>query len=267
MIAWLRSQPFDLRELDAKVAAALRAERLVRLNALKLLAARGKLHAALHWIHDFLLFGRTPGRVRPPSRDPARRGRALPGGAARARRGQPARPGRGSACVPGAGRRRPPADRVLDRGRRPGYHADALIERCVPRARLDARQARSGRGPLSPDRPAGRGQRQLPARGGHDRRDDRDAARAQARGDRRGHRRSARRTSAGWWTRSLPSCGASPTGTCGRSREPARVRRSWPQLECVHDRAPVFHRARFAFGELFFQGAERRASVRADELS
>jgi SWI/SNF-related matrix-associated actin-dependent regulator of chromatin subfamily A-like protein 1 len=57
VIAWLRSQPLDLRVLDAKVAAALRAERLVRLNALKLLAARGKLHAALHWIHDFLSSG------------------------------------------------------------------------------------------------------------------------------------------------------------------------------------------------------------------
>lgn len=57
VIAWLRTQPLDLRELDAKVAAALRAERLVRLNALKLLAARGKLHAALHWIHDFLTSG------------------------------------------------------------------------------------------------------------------------------------------------------------------------------------------------------------------
>ena len=57
VIAWLRSQPLDLRDLDAKVAAALRAERLVRLNALKLLAARGKLHAALAWIHDFLTSG------------------------------------------------------------------------------------------------------------------------------------------------------------------------------------------------------------------
>ena len=53
LVAWLRTQPLDLRELDAKVAAALRAERLVRLNALKLLAARGKLAAALGWIHDF----------------------------------------------------------------------------------------------------------------------------------------------------------------------------------------------------------------------
>ncbi len=57
LIAWLQSQPFDLHELDARVAAALRAERLVRLNALKLLAARGKLHAALAWIHDFCSSG------------------------------------------------------------------------------------------------------------------------------------------------------------------------------------------------------------------
>jgi SWI/SNF-related matrix-associated actin-dependent regulator 1 of chromatin subfamily A len=57
VIAWLRSRPLDLRELNAKVAAALRAERLVRLNALKLLAARGKQHAALAWIHDFCSSG------------------------------------------------------------------------------------------------------------------------------------------------------------------------------------------------------------------
>ena len=57
VIAWLRSQPLNLHELDARVAAALRAERLVRLNALKLLAARGKLHGALAWIHDFMCSG------------------------------------------------------------------------------------------------------------------------------------------------------------------------------------------------------------------
>jgi hypothetical protein len=57
VVAWLRSRPLDLSELDAKVAAALRAERLVRLNALKKLAARGKLHAALAWIHDFCSSG------------------------------------------------------------------------------------------------------------------------------------------------------------------------------------------------------------------
>jgi len=57
VVAWLQSQPLDLRDLDAKVAAALRAERLVRLNALKLLAARGKLRAALTWVHDFCSSG------------------------------------------------------------------------------------------------------------------------------------------------------------------------------------------------------------------
>jgi SNF2 family DNA or RNA helicase len=57
VIAWLREQPLDLRELDAKVAAATRAERLAQLTTLQRLAARGKLHAALAWIHDFLASG------------------------------------------------------------------------------------------------------------------------------------------------------------------------------------------------------------------
>jgi SWI/SNF-related matrix-associated actin-dependent regulator 1 of chromatin subfamily A len=54
VIAWLREQPLDLSELDRKVAAALRAERLAQLNALRRLAARGKSAAALAWIEDFL---------------------------------------------------------------------------------------------------------------------------------------------------------------------------------------------------------------------
>lgn len=57
VIAWLRAQPLDLRTLEAKVAAALRAEQLVRLNHLRQLAAAGKLHAALPWIHDFAATG------------------------------------------------------------------------------------------------------------------------------------------------------------------------------------------------------------------
>jgi SWI/SNF-related matrix-associated actin-dependent regulator of chromatin subfamily A-like protein 1 len=57
VIEWLRSQPLDLAELDAKIARALRAERLAQLGALQRLAARGKLHAALAWIHDFLASG------------------------------------------------------------------------------------------------------------------------------------------------------------------------------------------------------------------
>jgi SWI/SNF-related matrix-associated actin-dependent regulator of chromatin subfamily A-like protein 1 len=54
VIAWLREQPLDLSEVEAKVAAALRAERLAQLNALKRLAAKGKASAALAWIEDFL---------------------------------------------------------------------------------------------------------------------------------------------------------------------------------------------------------------------
>ena len=44
-------------DLNAKIAATLRAERLAQLGALQRLAARGKLHAALAWIHDFLASG------------------------------------------------------------------------------------------------------------------------------------------------------------------------------------------------------------------
>jgi SWI/SNF-related matrix-associated actin-dependent regulator 1 of chromatin subfamily A len=54
VIAWLRDQPLDLSELESRVAAALRAERLAQLNVLKRLAARGKSGAALAWIDDFL---------------------------------------------------------------------------------------------------------------------------------------------------------------------------------------------------------------------
>jgi hypothetical protein len=49
VIAWLQTLPLDLRTIDAKVAAALRAEQLVRLNNLRQLAARGKLPTALAW--------------------------------------------------------------------------------------------------------------------------------------------------------------------------------------------------------------------------
>ena len=57
VIAWLREQPLDLSELDAKIAATLRTERLVQLGILKRLAAKGKLAGALSWIHDFLQSG------------------------------------------------------------------------------------------------------------------------------------------------------------------------------------------------------------------
>jgi SWI/SNF-related matrix-associated actin-dependent regulator 1 of chromatin subfamily A len=57
VIAWLQTLPLDLRTLDAKVAAALRSEQLVRLNNLRQLAALGKLPTALAWVADFLASG------------------------------------------------------------------------------------------------------------------------------------------------------------------------------------------------------------------
>jgi len=57
VIAWLQTLPLDLRTIDAKVASALRAEQLVRLNQLRQLAARGKLPTAMAWIADFLESG------------------------------------------------------------------------------------------------------------------------------------------------------------------------------------------------------------------
>jgi SWI/SNF-related matrix-associated actin-dependent regulator of chromatin subfamily A-like protein 1 len=57
VVAWLREQPIDLSELNSRIAATLRAERLAQLTTLQRLAARGKLNAALTWIHDFLASG------------------------------------------------------------------------------------------------------------------------------------------------------------------------------------------------------------------
>jgi SWI/SNF-related matrix-associated actin-dependent regulator of chromatin subfamily A-like protein 1 len=57
VIEWLRTQPLELSELNARIAATLRAERLAQLTALQRLAARGKLAAALGWVEDFLASG------------------------------------------------------------------------------------------------------------------------------------------------------------------------------------------------------------------
>lgn len=64
LIAWLMSTARDEKEASAKVLAAMRAEQLVRMNALSMLAARGMMAAAKKWVSDFvdsgskiLLFG------------------------------------------------------------------------------------------------------------------------------------------------------------------------------------------------------------------
>ena len=57
VVDWLRSQPLDMRTLEAKVAAARRNERLVQLNKLRQLAGRGKLAASIAWVEDFLESG------------------------------------------------------------------------------------------------------------------------------------------------------------------------------------------------------------------
>ena len=194
VIAWLQTLPLDLRSIDAKVAAALRAEQLVRLNHLRQLAARGKLPTALAWIADFLESGeplvvfaehiatqkavmeRFPNAAHILGADSSQKRQT--------RRGR----------VPERGRAA--ADRVLAEGGVAGHHAHARVERGVPRARLDARAARPGRGPAAPDRPGQRRDRLVPARAGHDRRDDGRAAPAQAQPDRRGHRRPGPRRGA-----------------------------------------------------------------------
>ncbi len=57
LIAWLRSTVPDARELEKKIDTALRAEALVKLNALRHVAARGKLAAAVEWIESFIESG------------------------------------------------------------------------------------------------------------------------------------------------------------------------------------------------------------------
>ena len=191
VIAWLREQPLDLGELEAKVAAALRAERLAQLNTLKRLAARGKASAALAWIDDFLasdeplvvfsgnrevqelLLDRFPDALHLLGGDSIQQREAAVDAFQE--------PGRAA------------ADRLRHARRRPGHHAHARLQRRLPRPRVDAGDARPGRGPLPPHRPARRRDRLVPARRRDDRRDDDRADRAQARDRRRGHRRPPRR--------------------------------------------------------------------------
>ncbi len=191
VIAWLREQPLDLRELDRKVAAALRAERLAQLNVLRRLAVAGKAAAALVWIEDFLasdeplvvfsghrfvqdrLLERFPDALH------------LVGSDSLERREEAVRE-----FQAGSG---PQLLVAATRVGGQGITLDARDQRGVPGSRVDAGDARPGRGPPAPHRPARGRHRLVPARGRVDRRDDGRADRAQAGHRRRGHRRPARR--------------------------------------------------------------------------
>jgi hypothetical protein len=154
VVAWLREQPLDLSELNAKIAATLRPS----------------------------AWRRSPRSSSSPPRQAERRRHVdprLPRVRRAARRLRPPRGGAGGvlARFPGAGHLlgrdsarhrdetvarfqsgdgRAAAARLLDARRRAGHHADARVERRLPRARLDAGPARPGRGPLPPHRPARR---------------------------------------------------------------------------------------------------------------
>jgi SWI/SNF-related matrix-associated actin-dependent regulator 1 of chromatin subfamily A len=57
LVDWLRHAVLDPGQLAERIDSALRAEALVKLNALRHVAARGKLHAAIEWIKTFLESG------------------------------------------------------------------------------------------------------------------------------------------------------------------------------------------------------------------
>ena len=172
VIAWLREQPLDLRELNAthRRDAARRAPGPARHAAAPGRARQAPRGAGLD--PRLPRLGRAARRLRPPRRGPGGGARALPAtplhllgrdtiaerDEAVARLPGPRRPAAASSC----------ATRVAAQG----HHAHARVERRLPRARVDAGDARPGRGPLPPHRPARRRHRLVPAGRRHDRRDD-----------------------------------------------------------------------------------------------
>ena len=141
VIAWLHTQPLDLRTLEARVAAALRAEQLARLNYLRRLAARGKLRAAIGWIEDFVASGE-PLVVFAHHREvQAALMKRFPAAAHVLGSDEPRRARRRGRRLPTNGG--PPLVVCSMQARRRGIHARARLQRRVPRERtMDARAPR-----------------------------------------------------------------------------------------------------------------------------
>ena len=188
-IRWLREQIDE--DGTGRVAAGRRAEALVKMTALRRLAAEGKLAAALAWIDDFreseeklvvfahhrdiqaAVIERFPDSARIVGAD------SMEEREANVRRFQADDGPELCVCSLEVGVAR--------------LHAHGGGERRVPRARVDAGEARPGRGPDPPDRADRERHGLVPARGGDDRRADRGAAGGEARGRRLGDRRRRRR--------------------------------------------------------------------------
>ena len=178
----------------------MRAERLAQLSALQRIAARGKL------ARRDLVDRRLPGQRR--SRSSCSR--------ATARSRRPCSNVIPTRCTSSAATRLierddavkrfqepdgPAAHRVRDPRRRAGHHAHARVQRRLPRARVDARDARPGRGPLPSHRPARQRHGLVPARR---------------------RTRSTRR----WRRSSSPSAGSSPPSPTAASSTTSRCSRS-----------------------------------------
>ena len=205
---------------------------------LQRLAARGKLARRAGLDPRLPRLGRAARRVRAPRRGPGGGARALPATRCTCSARDTIADARGGGRAPSRSPDGPQLIVVRDARRRPGHHADARLERRLPRARVDAGDARPGRGPLPPHRPARRGHRLVPAGRRHDRRDDGAADPAQARDRRRRHRRAHASTATGWSTRSCASCAtASRSATCAPCRRSEHVA-SFPPTDAAVGTSP-----------------------------
>ena len=222
MIAWLQTLPLDLGTIDAKVAAALRAEQLVRLNNLRQLAAHGQAPGRARLDRGLPRLRRAARGLRRARGDPARGARALPGRRPHPRRATPPATAR-RPWTPSRSEDGPQLIVCSMKAASQGHHAHPRLERGVPRARLDARPPRPGGGPPPPDRPGGGGDGVLPAGARHDRRDDGRAAPAQAQPDQRRHRRPGARRGAPRGRRRARAARPARCGTCASSPRPQRV--------------------------------------------